>query len=101
MGVVVSGETGRPATSGDKKRVKNIMSENDYGLLLVALDRFTDFFGSWSITGLSSRVQVRKAIQTLNLYNSFLTHSIFYFVAYFLVDIQKVLVSLNMGYRSI
>jgi hypothetical protein len=58
MGVVVSGETGRPGTSRDRKRVKTITAENDYGLLLVALDHITDFFGSWGVVSLLSRVQV-------------------------------------------
>lgn len=59
MGVVVSGETGRPATAKDKKRLKSITAENDYGLLVVAFDHITHFFGSWWIAGLMSRIQVR------------------------------------------
>jgi hypothetical protein len=59
MGVVVSGEAGRPGVLKDKKSVTDTTAENDYGLVIVAFDHVLHFFGSWWVRSLGRRIQVR------------------------------------------
>ncbi|KAH8693623.1 hypothetical protein BGW36DRAFT_323720 [Talaromyces proteolyticus] len=60
MGVVVSGETGRSGTTRDKKKVKDITAENDYGLVIETVDHVMYFFGSWWVGSFGSRIQTFK-----------------------------------------
>ncbi len=58
MGVVVRGEAGKTGNVKDKKSFNAVTAENDYGLVIVALDHAAHFFGSWWVGSLCRRVQV-------------------------------------------
>ncbi|OKL63873.1 hypothetical protein UA08_00187 [Talaromyces atroroseus] len=61
MGVVVSGENGRPGILKDKKSIVDTTAENDYGLVIVAFDHVLHFIGFWWVRSLSRRIQTFKS----------------------------------------
>lgn len=61
MGIVVSGEDRKShIPKKQKKKMKQIAAENDFGLFMATFDQLFVFFGTWWTNSLTSRVQVNE-----------------------------------------
>ncbi|KAL5003889.1 hypothetical protein BDV10DRAFT_154574 [Aspergillus recurvatus] len=59
MGIVVSEDANRGRN--EQQKIDAIVTENDYGLVMVTLDQISVFLGSWWTTSLTGRIQTFRS----------------------------------------
>ncbi|KAJ5938722.1 hypothetical protein N7466_001856 [Penicillium verhagenii] len=60
MGIVVSSEDRNANTSNDKQKMNQIMTENDFGLVITTLDQVFVFISTWWSSSLTGRILTFK-----------------------------------------